>query len=902
MKIRFSQLLVQALLFASTGLLAGSGHGAVVGAQGFTVGGRTSGVIGTVVLQNKGGSDLTLSANGVFTFATTLASGAAYNVSVKTQPKSQSCTVIHGSGTIANANVTNVAVACSNLAAAVLQASPGVHGATLSWQSPGGATSFNVYISSARNCDVRNYTSCPDGALLVNVTSPLDATNLRNNQAYFFKLESVFPNGGSSLSNEAGARPNAIAFDSAPSAIAPAADGRIYLGGPFNVAGVTTGSAVPVNAQTGRLASPDFPIVTGSVAATAPDGVGGWYIGGTFTHVGGVARSNLAHILANGTVDPGFDSGADGFVSAIAVSANAVYAGGGFTVVGGQVRTRLAAFSKSGALLQWNPSANGSVKTLAISGGTIYAGGSFSSVHGVPRSHLAAIDANDGTLLPWNADTTRDVFALAVSGNTIYVAGNFDHVRATPRNFLAAFGADGTLLPWNPQLSGTTSATNGFVQTLGISGNTVYVGGSFGFVGSAARRNAAAITADTGALLQWNPDLSGSVQALLVSGSTIYIGGDFRNAAFGAPRSRAAAFDTSGALLPWDPSATGVVSALAIAGNTVYVGGSFAATNAVFRTHLAALDANGALLPWIPGVGGANESVAALLISGSTLYVGGSFTLIGGGFHSNLAALNANGIGEHVASFNPSDGSTLNSTVLTLASNGNMLYAGGFFTEHLASYFKVDAPANAGQRVAYDPGFNDVVFSLAMEGGSLYAGGAFTSIGGAPREHLALFDATLDPPRPFLQGWNVRANDWVNHLVTGSGQVYAAGFFTALDNGSTGPQPRNHFGPVTASAGIPSWTAQPNFFIQSMATTADAVYLAGNFTVIGGTLRKGLAAISTNGLLDANFHPEPAGLSALPTVIAAANGKIYVGGDFTSIGGKPRGCFATLNPDGTVID
>ena len=97
---------------------------------------------------------------------------------------------------------------------------------------------------------------------------------------------------------------------------------------------------MPLNAQTGRLASPDFPIVVGSVAATAPDGAGGWYIGGTFTQVGGVPRSNLAHILANGTVDPSFDPGADAFVSAIAVSANAVYAGGGFTVVGGQVRTR----------------------------------------------------------------------------------------------------------------------------------------------------------------------------------------------------------------------------------------------------------------------------------------------------------------------------------------------------------------------------------------------------------------------------------------------------------------------------------------------------------------------------------------------------------------------------------
>lgn len=899
MKIRFSQWLVQALLFISIGLLAGSGHGAVLGLSGFTVSGKISGLTpDTVVLQNKGGNDLTVSANGVFTFTAALPSGAAYSVSVKAQPLGKFCAVIHGSGTIASANITNVAVACSKLPAAVLQADPGAHGATLSWQDPGGATSFNVYRSSARNCDVRNYTSCPDGALLVNVTSPLAATNLSNNQSYFFKVESVFANGGRSLSNEAGARPNAIAFDSAPSAIAPAPDGRVYLGGPFNVAGTTTGSAVPVNAQTGRLASADFPIVTGSVAATAPDGTGGWYVGGTFTQVGGLARSNLAHILADGTVDPGFNSGANDSVSAIAVSANAVYVGGAFTAVGGQARSRLAAFNKAGALLPWSPSANGTVKTLVISGSTLYAGGAFVAVNGAVRNHLAAIDANVGIVKQWNPGTSHDVFALAVSGSTIYVGGDFTDVGGTGRKFLVAFGTDGTLLAWNPHL-------NGFVHTLGISGNTLYVGGSFTFVGSTARRNAAALTADTGELLPWIPDPSGPVHALRISGTTIYLGGDFRNAGFGAPRSRAAAFDTSGALLPWDPSTTGVADALAVAGNTVYVGGSFTAANAVFRTHLAALDANGALLPWIPGVAGASQfvsaSVSALLVSGSTVYVGGLFAVIGGGFHSNLAALDANGIGQHIASFNPADSSTLNSGVNALASNGNLLYAGGYFTEHLATYFKADAPGSAGQRVAYNPQINDVVFALAMEGGSLYVGGAFTSIGGAPRERLALFDATLDPPRPFLQGWNVRANNWVTRLVTGSGQVYAAGFFTALDNGS-GSQVRNHFATVTASAAIPSWPAQPDLDVNLMAATAGAVYLAGNFTSIGGIARNRLAAIGTNGVLDANFHPQVAGLSALPSVVATANGKIYVGGDFTSIDGRPRGCFATLNPDGTVVD
>ena len=42
------------------------------------MGGTVSGLSGTVVLQDNGGDDLTVTANGSFTFATTVASGAAY--------------------------------------------------------------------------------------------------------------------------------------------------------------------------------------------------------------------------------------------------------------------------------------------------------------------------------------------------------------------------------------------------------------------------------------------------------------------------------------------------------------------------------------------------------------------------------------------------------------------------------------------------------------------------------------------------------------------------------------------------------------------------------------------------------------------------------------------------------
>jgi len=76
-----------------------------------SIGGTVSGLDGTVVLLNNGADDLTVSANGPFTFATRIASGTDYSVTVGTQPDGQTCEVTNGSGT-ATADVTDVTVEC----------------------------------------------------------------------------------------------------------------------------------------------------------------------------------------------------------------------------------------------------------------------------------------------------------------------------------------------------------------------------------------------------------------------------------------------------------------------------------------------------------------------------------------------------------------------------------------------------------------------------------------------------------------------------------------------------------------------------------------------------------------------------------------------------------------------
>ena len=107
----------------------------------FTVEGTVSQLIGTgLVMRNNGGDNLTVAANGPFAFATGLASGAAYAVTVLTQPSnpSQTCVVTGGSGTLANGSLPNIGVTCTTLTINVGGAVSGrIAGSALTLQNNG---------------------------------------------------------------------------------------------------------------------------------------------------------------------------------------------------------------------------------------------------------------------------------------------------------------------------------------------------------------------------------------------------------------------------------------------------------------------------------------------------------------------------------------------------------------------------------------------------------------------------------------------------------------------------------------------------------------------------------------------------------------------------------------------
>ena len=116
----------------------------------------------------------------------------------------------------------------------------------------------------------------------------------------------------------------------------------VYIAGSFTQVGPATGCWVPLDATTGLptavnsdgLPVGPYPRVAGVVNAAVPDGLGGWYIGGSFTSVGGVARANIAHIRADNSVDAWGPNPNNG-VNCLAMNGSSLVVGGVFSTIGG---------------------------------------------------------------------------------------------------------------------------------------------------------------------------------------------------------------------------------------------------------------------------------------------------------------------------------------------------------------------------------------------------------------------------------------------------------------------------------------------------------------------------------------------------------------------------------------
>lgn len=184
-------------------------------------------------------------------------------------------------------------------------------------------------------------------------------------------------------------------------ALALQSDRRILVGGQFtqvdltlrsNLARLNTNGSVDLTFDPGT--GPN-----GDVNAIVIQPNGAIIIGGTFIGYNGFSRGGIARVLANGVLDPSFDSGVGtgGNVFALALQHDGrIVLGGRFVQYAGINRTSIARVFSNGALDQgYNPVPDDWVQSLAVEpDDRILVGGFFTMINGVGRSRLARLNAN----------------------------------------------------------------------------------------------------------------------------------------------------------------------------------------------------------------------------------------------------------------------------------------------------------------------------------------------------------------------------------------------------------------------------------------------------------------------------------------------------------------------------
>lgn len=671
---------------------------------------------------------------------------------------------------------------------------------------------------------------------------------------------------------------------------------RVYLGGQFTYVGPWTGGAGLLNTNT-AAAVRGFPEVSGSLMAALPDGSGGWFIGGSFTNVGGIVRSNLAHIRADLSVDPIWGPPLNGAVNAMVLTNDILYVGGTFTRVGTVTRNRLAAFDlATGAITTWNPNAQSTVSAMLLLGQNVYLGGGFTSMGGQSRARLAAVDVDTGQVQAWNPGASGSgagVSALTEANNVIYAGGTFTTAGTKPRNRIVALSPSSDVaLDWNPN-------ANGAVRALVAVGNLIYAAGDFTSIGGATRNRLAAVDDTLFQATPWDPNVDGGVNSMTLAGGDAWIAGSFTTVG-GQVRQALAAVDLgSGAATHWAPTASGLLqgaaptaSLIAVSGEDALIGTTFTSLGGVQRTNVAALDLiNGEATEWNPG---ANAPVNSIAASGNNIYIGGGFTNVGGQMRRRLAEVDA-ATGE-VTEWDPNVLGRNTVNIYSLIVDASRLYVGGNFTNiagtqrhSLAAFDLPSGSLNTWNPAALATSLSASasVNALLVHNDVIYAGGDFMTNGGKPRSRIAALNSTTGA----ATDWNPGAQNTVLALAALDTNIFAGGTFTSL-----GTQTRGRIGAIDTETGtVTPWNPDAGVtspLVRALTVGGRSLYAGGQFTRIGGEFRNRLAGINPINGLSHSWNPD---LNGLVRNIAFGPGLAFVGGDFTTIGGRSPAYFAALS-------
>ncbi|MBS0663507.1 MAG: putative Ig domain-containing protein [Verrucomicrobia bacterium] len=727
-------------------------------------------------------------------------------------------------------------------------------------------------------------------------------------------------------------------------------DGKALVGGSFtSIAGVTRYFMARLNTD-GSLDTSFDPGLNGTVTAIAMQNDGKILVGGYFTTVKGTVKLHMARLNADGSLDPSFEPNPDNSVNAIAVQSDGkIVIGGYFQTVrpnGSAVqiaRSRIARINSDGSLdSTWDPVCAGPVLALVIqTDGKILAGGNFLGFATGNRANIARINP-DGTLdATYNPSANGPVNAIALqTDGKIVVGGSFTYlqpvnapvVTTTTKNpdgttttskttisfrlGVARINTDGTVDPdFNP-------TTSNVVRAVAIqSDNKILIGGLF---------------------TSLTPNTDASV-------SRIYL----------ARVDSTGKLDPTFDLGIAENFGNQVIALAVQGDGKILVGGAFKTMNpggkgTVVRNQLARVNADSTIdAGYNPGAGGPSGAVInSITIQADTrILVGGQFTTYGGTSSNNLARFEAESVPD--AYFNPnptgpvysvssrisggSQGTQLpgfvwlnnNGTlrnalpaaapiggqisVIVRQPDGKFLVAGSVTdTTNRVGANLIRLNADGSLDTSFKPTVDNTVNAVALQSdGKIVIGGTFLNVGGVARQYVARVnaDGTLDT------GFNPTANAQVNAiLVQPDGAIILGGAFNTLQpNGATSSSSINYLARVKSDGSFDNtFGVSPNSTVSALALQPDgSVIVGGAFTTVlesptstKALTRNHLARVNPDNTSDKTFDPSPSG--TVSSIVVQSDGKIVFGGNFAFV--QPNGAgyittrnnLARVNADGTL--
>jgi uncharacterized delta-60 repeat protein len=160
------------------------------------------------------------------------------------------------------------------------------------------------------------------------------------------------------------------------------------------------------------------------------------------------------------------------------------------------------------------------------------------------------------------------------------------------------------------------------------------------------------------------------------------------------------------------------------------------------------------------------------------------------------------------------------------------------------------------------------------------------------------FGDSFDLPRPFVSDFVVQNNG--HQIFAGQFKYFKNTIVNGLVRVTTDGSIDTSFSGVTS--GVTSTSSNACIGIQVITLSLDEtkIYISGNFEQYNGISAPSIARLNSNGSFDTSFSGVTSGFNGtVLTVQELSNGKILVGGSFTSYNGNSSRNIARLNSDGS---